>query len=323
MTQPISADYSPLVVVLGPTGSGKSELALSLAENLSGEIVNCDSIQVYKGLDIGSAKTPVDHRRGIPHHLLDVIGPDEELSAGSYARMARQVVGEIQARAHIPIVAGGTGFYLRALLDGLSPAPNRDRQLRERLQQIESRRANALHRMLRRYDPLAAARIHPNDIPKLIRAIEIMSLSGETTTQAQSAPRQAFSGIGAVKLGLSPDRKLLYSRLNDRTAGLFANGLIEETRRLLQLGYAPDSKPMQSLGYKQAVQVIFGKLSVDSAIAECQIKTRQYAKRQVTWFRAERNVHWIDGLGSDVDVQQAALQHTITFLSNFGRKWMN
>lgn len=308
---------SPILVVLGPTGSGKSELALALARYFAAEIVNCDSIQVYRGLDIGSAKTPVENRRDIPHHLLDVIGPGEELSAGSYARKARQVIAEIHARSRVPIVVGGTGFYLRALLDGLSPAPARDTQIRDRLERMAGQRQKSLHRVLRRYDPAAAARIHANDTPKLIRAIEIMLLSGETATQAQHAPRQAFSGISTLKIGLAPDRKLLYSRLNGRTAWLFQNGLITETRQLLeQWGYKPDSKAMQSLGYKQALQFIRDELSLDSAVAECQAKTRQYAKRQITWFRAERNVNWLSGFGSEKNVQKTAIQASVTFLSH-------
>jgi tRNA dimethylallyltransferase len=295
------------VVVLGPTGSGKSELGLRLAVHFGGEIVNCDSIQVYCGLDIGSAKTPVANRRDIPHHMLDVIGPGEELSAGSYARMARHIIVDAQRRGRVPIVVGGTGFYVRALLDGLSPAPERDAQLRERLQQIARRRPGFLYRVLRRYDAPAAARIHANDTPKLIRAIEIMLLSGKTATRAQAAPREAFAGVACLKIGLAPDRKALYARLDERAAWMFQNGLIEETRGLMDLGYAHDSKPMQSVGYKQAVQLIRGELSFAAAVAKCQVKTRQYAKRQMTWFRRERDVQWINAFGWEAGL------HSFTF----------
>lgn len=300
--------------MLGPTGSGKSELALNLARRFDGEIVNCDSIQVYKGLDIGSAKTPVEQRAGVPHHVLDVIGPGEELSAGSYARVARNVISDVAQRVRLPIVVGGTGFYLRALLDGLSPAPERDARLRERLEQMANRRPGVLHRVLRRYDPAAAARIHANDTPKLIRAIEITLLSGEPATQAQTAAREAFTGIETLKLGLMPERALLYSRLNGRTIALFENGLIEETKRLLAAGYQRDSKPMQSLGYKQAAQYLAGELSLDQAVRECQTKTRQYAKRQITWFRAERDVQWLPGFGWEPAVQEKAMQRSSAFL---------
>ena len=302
------------MVILGPTGAGKSHLALSLAEAFGGEIVNCDSVQVYRGLDIGSAKTPVERRRGIAHHLLDVVGPGEELTAGSYARMARATVRDIQARGRLPIVAGGTGFYLRALLDGLSPAPSRNESLRLRLQGMSDRRSGSLHRVLRRFDPPAAARIHPNDTPKLVRAIEIMLLSGTVVTHAQSAPRDTFKGVRSLKLGLDPDRRQLYCRLNERAAWMFHNGLIEETQALLQGGYDSGSKPMQSLGYKQAVQVIGRQMTVDAAISECQIRTRQYAKRQMTWFRTEQNVDWLPGFGWTADILDAANRKVAAFL---------
>jgi tRNA dimethylallyltransferase len=307
----------PIIALLGPTGSGKTELALTLARELRGEIVNCDSVQVYRGFDIGSAKIPNNKRLGIPHHLLDVVGPGDELSAGSYARLAREVIAGIHARNRVPVVVGGTGFYLRALLDGLSPAPLRNQSLRDRLQRMAARRRNSLHRFLRRFDPDAATRIHPNDVPKLVRAIEITILSGEPATRAQSAPRQSLSGITTLKLGLMPDRKLLYARLNERTIWMFHNGLIEETKYLLHLGYLPGSKPTQSLGYKQALQFISGKCSLESAILACQTKTRQYAKRQLTWFRAERDVHWLNGFGSDPHIQQVALEQSNAFLSGF------
>jgi tRNA dimethylallyltransferase len=312
MSATVSRQNAAVVVVLGPTGSGKTELALTLATHLHGEIVNCDSIQVYRGFNIGSAKLPIERRQGIPHHLLDVIGPNEELSAGSYARTARQVITEIHQRRRVPIVVGGTGFYLRALLDGLSPAPGRDQNLRDRLQQTETRRQGILHRFLRLYDAAAASRIHPNDTPKLIRAVEIMLLTGAPTTQAQSVPREAFSGIVALKLGLAPERKALYSRLNERSAWMFRTGLIEETKRLLESGYTCRSKPMQSLGYKQALQFISGEYSLESALAECQAKTRQYAKRQLTWFRAEQEVLWLHGFGTDQAIQEAALEKSLT-----------
>jgi tRNA dimethylallyltransferase len=317
MISPSASEDSPLLVVLGPTGSGKSELALALARHVRGEIVNCDSIQVYRGFDIGSAKTPIEHRSGIPHHLIDVIGPGEELSAGSYARAARQVIAGIRDRRGVPVVVGGTGFYLRALLDGLSPAPGRDDAVRDRLQQIEARRPTSLHRFLRRYDLAAAARIHPNDTQKLIRAVELTLLSGHSATRAQSTPRQAFAGVVALKVGLNPDRKILYSRLNARTTWMFDNGLMEETRQLLESGYLPHSKPMQSLGYRQALRVISGQCSRESAVAECQAKTRQYAKRQITWFRAEPDVLWMSGFGSEREVQAATVTKSIAFLKRF------
>ena len=303
----LSPPFRPVIVVLGPTGSGKSELALCIAKHVQGEIINCDSIQVYRGLDIGSAKTTPQDRQGVPHHLLDVIGPGEEISAGSYAQLARENIADIQSRGMVPIVVGGTGFYLRALLDGLSPAPGRNALLRQRLSKIANRRPAFLHRVLNRYDGAAAARIHPNDTPKLIRAIEITLLTGKAVTDAQAAPRLSLSGISMLKLGLDPDRKLLHRRLNQRAEWMFKNGLLEETRGLVESGYEASSKPLQSLGYKHALAVISGEQSFDSALLDCQTKTRQYAKRQMTWFRREPEVVWMHGFGDDAQVQEKCI----------------
>ena len=312
----IEASSGPVIAVIGPTGSGKSDLGLLLAERLGGEIVNYDSVQVYRGFEIGAAKTPTNERRGVPHHLVDVVGPGEDLSAGSYALIARAAIRDIHRRGRLPVLVGGTGFYLRALLDGLSPAPGRCPKLRERLQTMADRRRGILHRVLRRYDPAAASRIHANDTPKLIRAIEITFAAGQPVTAVQSGPRQTLVGVPVLKLGLASDRNLLYSRLNERTAWMFRNGLIEESKQLLEMGYMANSKPMQSLGYKQALQFLSGEKTLDEAISECQLRTRQYAKRQVTWFRNERDVVWLPGFGSEEHVQQAALQQISVFLVN-------
>ncbi len=305
----------PLIVVLGPTGAGKSELALVLAEAVGGEILNCDSIQVYRRLDIGSAKIPALARRGIPHHLLDIIDIDEELTAGAYSRLAREVLAGVRSRNRVPIVAGGTGFYLRALLDGLSPAPRRDEPLRARLAAIAERRAGALHRFLRMHDPDTARRIHSNDRQKLIRAVEITVLAAQPVTSVQSAPRNRLEGFAVLKLGLAPQRDALNERLNQRAAAMFRNGLLEETKALLDSGVSPEAKPLGSLGYKQAVKVLRGELAVEDAIRECQIRTRQYAKRQMTWFRAERDVHWLTGFGADLHIQQQATRLAAAFVA--------
>lgn len=305
---------SPLLVVLGPTGGGKSELGLYLAERFAGEIVNCDSIQVYRGLDIGSAKTPLRERRGIRHWLIDIIDLDQELTAGAYARLARQSISEIHASGRIPIVVGGTGFYLKALIEGLSPAPGRDEQLRSRLARTAGRRPGALHRFLQARDPEAAARIHPHDHKKLIRAIELTILGRQPASRTQALPRDGIQGAAILKLGLAPDRSLLYQRLNERSAWLFANGLIEETQHLLDLDYPANAKPLQSLGYKQAAKFLTGEISGMEAIRECQTRTRQYAKRQMTWFRGEMDVNWLHGFGGDEAVQNRAAALAETFL---------
>ncbi len=307
-------DLLPLLVVLGATGSGKSGLSVALAKRFDGEIINCDSVQVYRGLDIGSAKLSREERAGVPHHLIDIADPGENFTAGTYSRLARKAISEIGERGRRPIVVGGTGLYLRALLDGLSPAPQRDEKLRARLTAIAGKRPGYLHRILRRRDPPAAQRIHANDQQKLIRAIELLFLAGQTVTATQNFARHRLGGVRPLKIGLLPDRNLLYRRLNERSAAMFANGLLEETRTLLEGGVNPQEKALQSLGYRQAQQVLAGEKEIGQAVEECQTKTRQYAKRQLTWFRREGGVHWLPGFGWDDDVQAAAIELTQDFL---------
>lgn len=314
---PPDALPSPLIVVLGPTGAGKSELSLQLASELNAEIVNCDSIQVYRELHIGAAKVPPEKRRGIPHHLIDTIALDQELTAGAYSRLARQTITAIQRRGRVPIVVGGTGFYLRALLDGLSSAPERNEAVRARLSDLAARRPGALHRFLRRHDPAAATRIHPNDRQKLIRASEMMMLACQPVSTTQSLPRNAISGSRTLKIGLLPDRTLLQRRLDKRSAWMFDHGLLEETRELLDSGVPAEGKPLQSLGYKQAVKALSGEWSLACAIRDCQAKTRQYAKRQITWFRREPAVEWLAGFGEEAQIQDRALQLARAFLADF------
>jgi tRNA dimethylallyltransferase len=303
-----SPTVHPLVVVLGPTGAGKSELGLAIADRFAGEVVNFDSVQMYRGFDLGSAKLTPGERRGIPHHLIDVAEAAFAITAGAFSQMARPELAGITTRGKLPVLVGGTGFYLRALLNGLSPAPTRDLQLRQRLMDLEQRRPAALHRFLRRFDPVAAARIHANDRQKLIRAVEITLLARQPASVLQAQERKALEGYAILKIGLAPERSQLHQRLNQRTEWMFANGLLEETRQLLNAGVASDAKPMMSLGYKQAVAVVAGNLPFADAVRECQTRTRQYAKRQITWFRAERDVCWLHGFGSDSLIQAEALR---------------
>ena len=299
---------NPLLVVIGPTGSGKSDLAIRLAIEVGGEIVNCDSLQLYKGLDIGTAKVPEAERRGIPHHLIDLIEPTQIFTAGEYAGAARAVLREIAGRNRIPVVVGGTGFYLRALLEGLFPGPPRDAAVRARLESRERARPGSLHRILSRLDPESAARIHANDKNKLIRALEVRVLTGQPISTMFGLGRDPLTGFRPIKLGLDPARNLLCERLDARTANIFARGLVEEVRALLAAGVPADAKAFESLGYKQAVQVLAGRLTREEALASTQIETRQYAKRQSTWFRKEERVHWLKGFGDDAEVQDQALQ---------------
>lgn len=270
--------------MLGPTGAGKSAFAISIAESFDGEIVNCDSLQIYKGFDIGTAKVPVAERRGIPHHLFDVVDPREVFTAGDYARLARVVLADISARGKVPVVVGGTGFYLRALLNGLSPLPGRDEALRARL----ARRPERLHRLLTRLDPDAAARIHPNDTPKLMRALEVRILTGKRE-EAREAP-DPLRGYAVRKMGLFPAREELYRRIDARCAWMFGNGLVEEVRGLLASGVPESAKPFEALGYRQVLALFRGELDLAGAVRLTQQLTRNYAKRQMTWFRREAGV---------------------------------
>ena len=303
----LDAPERPLVTVLGPTGSGKSDLALRIAQDLDGEVVNCDSLQIYRYFDIGTAKLPVTDRRGIPHHLIDVVNPDEGFTAGEYARQAREIIADISARGRLPVIAGGTGFYLRALLDGLFPGPSRNEDLRARLATREQRRPGSVHRLLRRFDPETAGRIHPNDRPKVIRALEVCLVTRRPASELFREGRNALTGYRPLKLGLWPDRDALYQRLDRRAAGMFDGGLIEEVQGILERGFPPGAKPFESHGYRQVLQLLRGELDRKEALFYTQRNTRHYAKRQMTWFRKESDVAWLKGFGDDPAVQQQAL----------------
>ncbi len=315
----LDAPALPLVAVLGPTGSGKSDLSLLLAETFDGEVVNCDSLQIYRYFDVGTAKLPLSERRGIPHHLIDVVDPDEVFSAGEYARAARQVLREISARGRVPIVTGGTGFYLRALVDGLFEGPSRDQHLRNRLTRREQRRPGSLHRLLTRFDSASAARIHPHDVPKVMRALEVCLLTRQPATDLYETGRNALQGYRTLKLGLLPDRDLLYQRLDLRCRRMFECGLVEEVQQILSLGFPAASKPFESHGYKQAMQLLNGELTLKEAINYAQRNTRRYAKRQVTWFRREPGLQWLRGFGEEPHVGSEALERTRLFLTDMAQ----
>jgi tRNA dimethylallyltransferase len=312
-----SGHAHPLVVIAGPTGSGKSELALRIAETFQGEIVNCDSLQLYRYFDIGTAKLPPDQRRGIPHHLIDILQPDEGFTAGDYARLARPLLTEIADRRRLPVVVGGTGFYLRALLDGLFAGPARDEALRATLLGRSERRPGFLHRLLRRLDPAAAARIHANDTNKLIRAIEVCLTEGRPLTSLFVERRpEPLTGFAVLKIGLDPGREALFRRLDTRTEAMFAAGLVDEVRGILALGYSPGVKPFESLGYRQALRVLAGEMETREAVSAAALETRRYAKRQLTWFRREPGLHWLQGFGSDPALQENTLELTGKFLAS-------
>jgi tRNA dimethylallyltransferase len=295
-----------LVVVLGPTASGKTALSVALAERFHGEVVNCDSVAMYREFEIGTAKPSADERARVPHHLLDCVDPTGYITAGEYARLARQALAEIKSRQNLPIVVGGTGLYLRALLDGLFPSPKRSEELRERLRRrVEQNGADYLHRVLRRLDPDAATKIHANDIPKLIRAIEICLASRQRMTEMWKRGRDPLMGFRILRLGLNPDREALYARINERAKQMFNSGLVEETNHLLTK-YGDTVGPLSSLGYKQAVQLLRNEIDLKTALQAAQQAHRNYAKRQMTWFRREPEVVWLEGFGDDPAIQQKA-----------------
>jgi tRNA dimethylallyltransferase len=305
----------PLVVIVGPTGSGKSDLALRTAETFNGEVINCDSLQVYRYFDIGTAKLPLAERRGIPHHLIDILNPDEIFTAGEFARRARLVLMDVTGRGRVPILTGGTGFYVRALLDGLFEGPERDDALRDRLAAREARRPGSLHRLLTRFDSATARKIHPNDVPKVTRALEVCLLTRRPVSELHREGRDALTGYRVLKLGLGPDRDALHQRLDLRCRQMFENGLEAEVRGILALGYPATCKPFESHGYKQTLQMIQGELSPRDAVFYAQRNTRHYAKRQMTWFRREAGLEWLRGFGADPAIEQQALERIARFLS--------
>lgn len=293
-----------LIVILGPTASGKTSLSLALAERFQGEIVSCDSVAVYREFEIGTAKPSREQRASIPHHLIDVVSPSEVFTAGDYSRAARNAIAEISARNHLPIVVGGTGLYLRALLEGLFPGPPRSEELRQRLRQRAGERGSPyLHRMLQRLDPDAGKAIHPNDLSKIIRALEVCIAARKPITQLWQRGRNPLEGFHTLRLGLNPDREALYERINSRARQMFENGLVEETKALLDR-YGGQARALDSLGYKQAGQYLRGELELQQAITLAQQGHRNYAKRQMTWFRREPDVHWFSNFGGDPQVQK-------------------
>lgn len=297
---------APLIVIAGPTASGKSALALHLAEQFGGEIVSCDSVAIYRGLDIGSAKPTALERRRIPHHGLDLLNPDEVANAGDYSRGARAALGEITARKRLPIVAGGTGLYLRALLHGLAPSPPRNEELRDRLRGLAQRRGrDVLHRLLRRWDPMAARSVHPNDTPKLIRSLEVKVLARAPQTDQWAAGRDALAGFDVLLLGVDPPRPALYERINARAAQMFSAGLLDEVETIVE-NYGERVRVLQFLGYSQAAALLWGEATLADAIAAAQQGHRNYAKRQLTWFRREAGIQWLHGFGDDPVTQEHA-----------------
>ena len=286
---------APLIAIVGPTASGKSALALGLARERDAEIVSCDSLQVYRGLDIGSAKPSEDEQREVPHHLIDVVDPDELFSAAEYARRGRVALGGITGRGRLAIVAGGTGLYLRALTEGLFSGPARDDETRRRLEALAERHGDArLHRLLRHLDPEAAARITPRDRVRTVRALEVYRATGRPISDHHREGTQPLRGYRVLTLGLNPDRTSLRQVVERRTRAMLERGLLDEVRGLLERGYGPALRPLRAIGYREAVAVVRGEMTSDEAEVAIVTATMQFAKRQMTWFRHQADVSWFE-----------------------------
>ncbi|HEV2385793.1 MAG TPA: tRNA (adenosine(37)-N6)-dimethylallyltransferase MiaA [Candidatus Acidoferrales bacterium] len=300
---------APLVAIVGPTASGKSALGVWLAEWLDGEVLVCDSTQVYREFDIGTAKLPPGERRGVPHHLMDLVEAGEVFHAGEYRRRAAAALEAVVQRGKLPIFTVGTGLYLRALLEGLSEAPERSQELRERLARRAAAGSARLHRLLARIDPAGAKRIGARDIPKMIRAIEVRLLSGKPLSALHRAGRKGLEGYRPIKIGLAPPRRALCERIDRRVEAMFERGWVEEVRGLVARGVPPSAKPFQFIGYAALREHLEAGLPLHQAAERIRAATRRYAKRQMTWFRREPGVHWLEGFGDDPRVAHAALDH--------------
>jgi tRNA dimethylallyltransferase len=308
-----------LIVILGPTASGKSAFAIELAKRLNGEILVCDSTQVYRHFDIGTAKVAPRDQGNIPHHLVDLVEPNEIFTAGDYRRHALLALDDLRRRSKLPILAAGTGLYLRALLEGLADAPTRSEELRDRLRRSAKQHgATHLHKILARLDPASAARIAPRDTQKIIRAIEMRILAGKPVAEIFRPDRDALEGYAITKIGLAPPRPALYARIDARVNEMLAAGWLDEVRALVASGahdearenvaIAPNSKPFQFIGYSDLRAQLEGTITLAAAIANIQQSTRRFAKRQLTWFRREPDVHWLNSFGDADDTIAAALE---------------
>ena len=297
----------PLVALVGPTASGKSALGVWIAQQFNGEVVACDSTQLYRGFDIGTAKPSVAERNAVPHHLLEALRPEESSTAGGYRHLAMAVLDDLRARNQLPIFTVGTGLYLRALLEGLADAPQRSEEIRERLRgEAVQHGPGHLHSVLKRLDPEAAERISSSDEQKLIRAIEVCLLANKPLTQVHRDGRAPLEGWRPLKIGLAPNRDALYERIHQRTESMFANGWVEEVRALVASGLEENAKPFDFIGYREIRSVLRGETTPEAARLSIQQATRNYAKRQLTWFRKEPGVHWLSGFGDDPETQRSA-----------------
>ena len=298
-----------LVAIVGPTASGKSALGVFLAEQLGGEVVACDSTQLYRGFDIGTAKPSSSERRGVPHHLMDVLDSDEAATAGGYRQLVLPVLEDLRRRQRVPVFTVGTGLYLRALLEGLAEVPERSAPLRERLRASSKKHSRGhLHGLLKRLDPQSAGKIAPADEQKLIRAIEVRLLARKPLSEVHRTGRQPLEGWRAVKIGLLPPREQLRARIQARTTLMLERGWLDEVQALFTQGGRETSKPFDFIGYRELRGVLRKECSLEQARGAISMATRQYAKRQLTWFRKEQGVRWFSGFGDDPAVQASVLR---------------
>ena len=300
----------PVIAIVGPTASGKSTLGIEVALKLNGEIINCDSVQVYQEIQIATAKVPLDERKGVPHHLIDFVSPDVNYTAGEWAREAAQKIDEIENRGRVPLLVGGTGFYLRALRQPLFISPPTDESLRRRLTRSrEKRGAEHLHRLLNRIDPNAARQLYPRDWPRVQRAIEVYLQTGKSIVDQQPERPEPHESSRRLRiLALNPPRAELYQRINERTEAHFRAGLVDEVHDLLARGFSPVSNALGAHGYRRVVEYLQGLRNLDSAVEQTKLDVRHYAKRQLTWFRHEAGVEWFDGFGEEKGILRSVLE---------------
>jgi tRNA dimethylallyltransferase len=307
---PSNQSTQSIPTVVGPTASGKSELGIALALHFGGEIINCDSVQVYREIEIATAKVPLRERRGIPHHLIDFVPPEINYTAGEWAREAERRITEIEARGHPALLVGGTGFYLRALREPFFPSPKTDEHLRRRLTELRERRGPShLYRMLRRLDPQSAVKLFERDWPRVQRALEVRLQTGKRLSEQASARSEPPPCAARIRVfALLPPRAELYRRINERTEAHFAAGLVDEVRRLLDKGIPADSNALGAHGYRRVVEYLRGERTLESAVEQTRLDVRHYAKRQLTWFRREAGVEWVEGFGDDPSVQERIIK---------------
>ena len=301
---------NPVIAIVGPTASGKSTLGIEVALQINGEIINCDSVQVYQEIQIATAKVSLEERKGVPHHLIDFVSPDINYTAGEWAREAAKKIEEIENRGRVPLLVGGTGFYLRALRQPFFISPPTDESLRQRLNSMRERRGpEHLHRFLRRIDPDAAAQLFPRDWPRVQRAIEVYFQTGRSIVDQQPVRPEPHESLRRLRiLALNPPRSELYDRINQRTEEHFRAGLVEEVRELLDRGFSPTSSALGAHGYRRVVEYLQGQRDLESAIEQTKLDVRHYAKRQLTWFRHEADVEWFDGFGEENTIMRSILK---------------